>query len=123
MIQRSHIEDLDGARRALVCAGGPWVYLTGIQPRTLDGDIKAQTRDALARLDMLMAEAGIGQQDLFTVTIWLKDMRYFSALNAVWNDWVANDDPPARTCVSGELCRPDLLVELVAVGYRSGPPS
>ena len=121
MIKRSHIEDMDGAKRALLCESGPWVHMTGIQPRALDGDIKAQVRDALARLDALMAEAGVTQAELFTVTVWLKDMRYFSALNAVWNAWVDADNPPARTCVSGELYRPDLLVEIVAVAHRAGP--
>lgn len=121
MIRRSHIEAMDGAKRALLCESGPWVHMTGIQPRALDGDIRAQVRDALGRLDDLMAEAGVTQAELFTVTVWLKDMRYFSALNAVWNAWVDADNPPARTCVSGELYRPDLLVEIVAVAHRGGP--
>ena len=121
MIRRRHIEAMDGATRALLCESGPWVHMTGIQPRVLDGGIKAQVRDALARLDDLMAEAGVTQAELFTVTVWLKDMRYFSALNAVWNAWVDADNPPARTCVSGELYRPDLLVEIVAVAHRAGP--
>jgi len=118
MIKRSHIEEMDGARRALLCESGPWVHMTGIQPRRLDGDIKAQAQEALARLDALMADAGVTKGDLFTVTIWLKDMRYFSGLNAVWNAWIDADNPPARTCVSGELYRPDLLVEIVAVAHR-----
>lgn len=114
----SHQDSIDGARRSLVCKAGGWTHFTGIQPRNLDGDIKDQARDAIARLEDLMTEAGVTQSDLFTVTIWLKDMRYFSALNAVWNGWVDAIDPPARTCVSGDLYRPDLLLEIVAVAYR-----
>lgn len=118
MITRSQIETMDGAKRTLLCKSGPWVHMTGIQPRKLDGNIKAQAQEALDRLDALMTEAGVGQPDLFSVTIWLKDMRYFSALNAIWNGWVDSANPPARTCVSGELYRPDLLLEIVAVAYR-----
>lgn len=118
MIKRSHTETMDGAKRALLCQSGPWVHMTGVQPHSLDGDIKAQAQEALERLETLMGEAGVAQSDLFSVTIWLKDMRYFSALNAVWNGWVDADNPPARTCVSGELYRPDLLLEIVAVAYR-----
>lgn len=118
MITHHHQDSMDGARRSLVCRAGNWTHFTGLQPRNLDGDIKEQARDVIARLDELMAEAGIRQSDLFTVTIWLKDMRYFSALNAVWNGWVDAANPPARTCVSGELYRPDLLLEIVAVAYR-----
>lgn len=118
MITRSRTETMDGAYRALLCQSGNWVHMTGIQPRNLDGDIKAQAQDAIAQLDDLLNEAGLTQGELFTVTIWLKDMRYFSALNSVWNKWVDNANPPARTCVSGELYRPDLLLEIVAVAYR-----
>ncbi|PJF09300.1 RidA family protein [Pseudorhodobacter sp. MZDSW-24AT] len=118
MITRTHTQTLDGAKRALVCSKGPWTHITGLQPRNLDGDIKAQARDVVEQLDALLMEAGLAQSDLFTVTIWLKDMRYFSGLNAVWNSWVDAANPPARTCVSGELYRPDLLLEIVAVAYR-----
>ncbi|MTH65191.1 RidA family protein [Paracoccus shanxieyensis] len=120
MIAHSHPDSIDGARRSLVCTAGDWTHFTGIQPRNLDGDIKEQARDAIARLQELMTDAGLRQSDLFTVTIWLKDMRYFAGLNAVWNAWVDADNPPARTCVSGELYRPDLLLEIVAVAYRTG---
>jgi enamine deaminase RidA (YjgF/YER057c/UK114 family) len=118
VITRSHLETMDGAHRALLCQSGPWVHMTGIQPRNLDGDIKAQAQNAIDQLDALLQQAGLTQADLFTVTIWLKDMRYFSALNSVWNAWVDATNPPARTCVSGELYRPDLLLEIVAVAYR-----
>lgn len=119
MIKRSFVETLDGAHRSLLCETGQWVHITGLQPRKLDGGIKEQARDALSRLDELLAAARLSQAELFSVTIWLKDMRYFSALNAVWNEWVDPTSPPARTCVSGELYRPDLLLEIVAVAFRS----
>lgn len=118
MTKRSHFNTMDGARRSLVCQTGQWVHFTGLQPRNLDGDIKEQAKDVIAQLDALMTETGISQSDLFSVTIWLKDMCYFSALNSVWNTWVDDTNPPARTCVSGELYRPDLLLEIVAVAYR-----
>ncbi|WP_010140749.1 Rid family hydrolase [Oceanicola sp. S124] len=118
-LTRSHTETMDGAKRSLVCKTGAWTHFIGLQPRNLDGDIKEQAADVVAQLEALLEEAGLAQQDLFTVTIWLKDMRYFSALNAVWNGWVDDANPPARTCVSGELYRPDLLLEVVAVAYKS----
>lgn len=118
MIIRTNQTKMDGARRSLVCTTGNWTHFTGLHPRNLAGDVKEQARDVIAQLEQLLAEAGLAQSDLFTVTIWLKDMRYFSAMNSVWNDWVDAANPPARTCVSGELYRPDLLLEIVAVAYR-----
>lgn len=116
-LTRSHAETMDGAKRSLVAKTGNWTHFIGLQPRNLAGDIKEQAADVIQQLDTLLAESGLAQSDLFTVTIWLKDMRYFSGLNAVWNGWVDPAAPPARTCVSGELYRPDLLLEIVAVAY------
>ena len=118
MIERRHIQSLDGARKAEIVAHGNLIFFSGVHPASTDGDIKAQMGSALARLDALLAEMDEDQRSIFVIHVWLKDMRYFGAMNAVWNDWADADDPPARTCVSGELYRPDLLVELVAIACR-----
>lgn len=120
MLERHHITDRDGARRAEIVASPDLIFLSGVQPETTDGDAKDQMRSALARLDALLDEVGEDQRSIFVIHVWLKDMRYFSAMNAVWNEWADADAPPARTCVSGELSRPDLLVELIATACRSG---
>ncbi|MFN3954479.1 MAG: RidA family protein [Pararhodobacter sp.] len=120
MLERRHITSLDGARKAQIVASDALIFLSGMQPDTLDGDIKAQMRGALRNVDLALAEMGEGQGSIFMVHIWLKDMRYFSAMNSVWNEWADAENPPARTCVSGELYRPDLLVELVVTACRSG---
>lgn len=119
MIERRNIQSLDGARKAEIVTHGDLTFFSGIQPESTDGDIKAQMQSALARLDALLAEIGESQASIFVIHIWLKDMRYFGAMNAVWNAWADADNPPARTCVSGELYRPDLLVELVVTACRS----
>lgn len=119
MIERRHIEDLDGARKAAITAHGNLIFFSGIQAESTDGGIKEQMASALARLDTLLAEMGESQNSIFVVHVWLKDMRYFGAMNAVWNEWADADDPPARTCVSGELYRPDVLVELVVTACRT----
>ena len=118
MIERRKIQELDGARRAENVSHGNFVFFSGIHPDSTDGDIKEQMSSALAKLDSLLADMGEDQTSIFMIHIWLKDMRYFGAMNAVWNDWANQDNPPARTCVSGELYRPDLLVELVVTAYR-----
>jgi len=119
MIERKNIQSLDGAVKAEIVAHGNLVFFSGIQATALDGEIKEQMRSALTRLNALLASIRENQNSIFIVHIWLKDMRYFSAMNAVWNDWADTDNPPARTCVSGELYRPDALVELVVIACRS----
>ena len=119
MIERRHITSLDGARKAQIVASDTLIFLSGMQPDTTDGDIRAQMRGALANVDAALAEMGEDQSSIFMVHVWLKDMRYFGAMNAVWNEWADPEAPPARTCVSGELYRPDLLVEVVVTAART----
>lgn len=119
MLERRHITSLDGARKAQIVANGDLIFLSGMQPDRLDAGIKDQMRSALANVDSVLEEMGEDQSSVFIIHIWLKDMRYFSAMNAVWNEWANADNPPARSCVSGELYRPDLLVELVVTACRT----
>lgn len=95
------------------------IFLSGMPPDTTAGDIKEQMRGALSNVDAALAEMGEDQTSIFMVHVWLKDMRYFGAMNAVWSAWADPENPLARTCVSGELYRPDLLVELVVAACRT----
>ncbi len=119
MLERRHITSLDGARKAQIVASDDLIFLSGMQSDTTDGDIKDQMRGALKNVDAALSEMGEDQGSIFMVHVWLKDMRYFSGMNAVWNEWADAENPPARTCVSGELYRPDLLVEVVVTACRT----
>ena len=119
MLERRHIETLDGARRARIVASADLIFLSGIQADDTAGDIGEQMRGALHNIDAALAEIGEDQASIFIVHVWLKDMRYFGAMNAVWNAWADPVNPPARTCVEGELYRPDALVELVVTACRT----
>ncbi|ATX64513.1 RidA family protein [Roseinatronobacter bogoriensis] len=119
MLERHQITSLDGARKAQIVASEDLIFMSGMQPDTTDGDIREQMRAALKNVDAALATMNEDQSSIFVIHIWLKDMRYFSAMNAVWNEWADSENPPARTCVSGELFRPDLLVELVVTACRT----
>ena len=119
MLERRQIGSLDGARKAQIVASDDLIFLSGIHADTTDGDIKEQMCSALRNVDAALAEMGEDQGSIFIVHVWLKDIRYFGAMNAAWNDWADPENPPARTCVEGELYRPDLLVELVVTACRT----
>ena len=88
------------------------LFLSGVTASDLTGDVSVQTREALWIIDGLLADVGTNKDNALTVHIWLADMERFQDMNAVWNDWVDTEAPPARTCVSGELYRPNCLVEI-----------
>lgn len=120
MIERRHVSSRDGARRAEVVVAGGLIFFSGLQAEDTTGDANAQMTAALKQLDGLLAELGEPQTALLMVHIWLKDMADFASMNAAWNAWADQEAPPARTCVSGRLSRPDVLVEVVAIGTVTG---
>jgi len=89
------------------------VYLSGQVAEDPDGDIQAQTRSTLARVEAILAEAGSSPSHLLSATIYLRDIdNHFALMNEVWNDWIPDGDAPARACVEAHMARPTLLVEI-----------
>ncbi len=90
------------------------VYVCGI---TADypgaGDIRAQTKQVLDRIDRLLQTAGTDKSNLLTAQVWLSDMSLFEAHNAAWNEWVDPKNPPVRACVRADLWHPSMLVEIM----------
>lgn len=111
--------DAEGGKPIIsrVVAHGDRVYVCGIVGDP-DGDITTQTRQALARIDDLLARAGTDKSKLLTAQVWLSDMRHFRTHNAAWNEWVDCEHPPVRACVGAELSAPGLLVEIMATAAR-----
>lgn len=93
---------------------GNTVYLAG---QVAKGDsVTAQTQGILAQIDELLAKAGTDRSRLISATIWLCSMDDFAEMNAVWDGWVDNSNPPARACVeSPRLATPDFTVEIMVI--------
>jgi enamine deaminase RidA (YjgF/YER057c/UK114 family) len=96
---------------------GDTVHLCGVTPDPA-GDIKAQTKQVLDRIDSLLQTAGTDKSKLLTAQVWLSDMRLFEAHNAVWNEWVDPKNPPVRACVQADLWRPSILVEIMVTAAK-----
>ena len=86
-------------------------------------DIRGQTRQALARIDGLLAEVGSDRRRLLTAQVWLRDIaRDFAGMNEVWDAWTAPNAAPTRATAQCEMGAPDVLVEIIvsaAVGQSS----
>jgi len=107
-IERKHTNP----RMSQIVIHGNTLYLAG-QVGAPRHDVTEQTRDALARVDALLKEAGSAREQLLQVTIWLADMADFEAMNAVWDSWVPAGHAPARACGEAKLADPRLLVEII----------
>ncbi|MBV1790422.1 RidA family protein [Marinobacterium sp. D7] len=91
------------------------VYLCGQTAGQAEWDIAEQTRQCLAKIEALLNEAGSDKASMLSVTIYIRDMKDFAAMNAVWDAWVADLPKPARACVEARMARPEILVEMSVV--------
>ncbi|CAN5289890.1 hypothetical protein BH09PSE6_BH09PSE6_12430 [soil metagenome] len=76
-------------------------------------DIAGQARQALAKVDELLVQAGTDRSRLLTAQIWLSTMDDFAGFNTVWDAWVVPGQTPTRCCGRVELADPAYRVEVV----------
>jgi enamine deaminase RidA (YjgF/YER057c/UK114 family) len=113
------IERIDqNRRRSRMVIHGDTVHLAGQVADDASGDIIAQTRAVLAKIDGLLAEAGTSKSRLLTAQIWLADMADFAGMNTIWDAWVAPGEAPTRCCGEVKLAEPALRVEIVVTAAR-----
>ncbi|WP_010138904.1 RidA family protein [Oceanicola sp. S124] len=102
-----------GPRMSQAVVHNNTVYLAG---QVGHGDsVAAQSRDALAQVDRLLAEVGSSKSKILTATVWLADMADFAEMNSVWDAWVDPANPPARASGEAKLATPDYLVEFLII--------
>jgi enamine deaminase RidA (YjgF/YER057c/UK114 family) len=89
------------------------VYLAGQVPSDSTQDIAGQTRQVLAMVDRLLAEAGTDNAHILMAHIYLADLADYDAMNAVWDDWVPPGDAPPRATIQARLAKSDWKIEIV----------
>ena len=104
-----------GPRMSQAAVHAGLVYLAGQVADDPTADVAGQTRQILAKIDALLAEAGSGKSRILTTTIWLADIGTFAEMNSVWDVWVDRDNPPARATVEAKLAAPAFKVEIAAI--------
>jgi enamine deaminase RidA (YjgF/YER057c/UK114 family) len=93
------------------------VYLAG---QVASGaSVAIQTREILATIDALLAQAHTDKSRLLTATIWLTDMATFAEMNSVWQSWVVPGETPARaTVMSSHLASIEFKIEIAVVAAQ-----
>jgi len=110
-IQRYHV----GPRLSEIVVHGNTVYLAGQIADTLDKDARGQTEEVLASIDRLLTEVGSDKTRILSVTIYLREIEDFDAMNAAWSSWVPAGHTPARATVEARLADPRYRVEMSVV--------
>ena len=105
------------ASGTLVFASGQ-IALDPASGQLVEGDVRAQTRQALHNLSAVLEAAGSSLGQVVKTTVFLVAMADFTAMNEVYGDFFASDPPARSTIAVAELPR-NARVEIEAVALRS----
>lgn len=104
-----------GSRMSQAVVHGGAVHVAGQVADSRKATIETQTKEVLAKIEALLAEAGSDKSRLVAVNVFLPHITDFDAMNAVYDAWIDPANPPARACVEARLADPDLRVEMTAI--------
>lgn len=90
-------------------------YLCGQVAEDRTADITGQTQTMLAKVDALLESINSDREHILSATVYIRDMKDFAAMNAVWDAWVPEGHAPARACVEARMASPELLVEVSVI--------
>ena len=88
-----------GLRMSQAVAANGSVHIAGQVADNRKAGIEDQTKEVLAKIDSLLAEAGTGRSNLVAVNVFLPHITDFDAMNRVYDAWIDPARPPARACV------------------------
>ncbi|MFM8533583.1 MAG: RidA family protein [Acidimicrobiia bacterium] len=98
---------------------GNRLYVAGILGNNAanKGDVKAQTAEAMARIERTMQAAGFTFADLADAVVYITDVSYFQAMNEAYRAAIGKDFP-ARATVKTGLVGSEGLVEIMFVASK-----
>jgi len=95
---------------AVACNGILWVAGQLGEP---GASVTEQTRQALAAIDAILADAGTDKTRILSAQIWLADIASFAEMNLAWDAWVPQGHTPARATGEARLAGPQYRVEII----------
>ena len=102
---------------------GDTVYCSGqipLDPQTgavVEGGLEAQAHQMFRNVKAVLAEAGLGLENVVKTTVFMTDLDQFGALNAIYAEYFA-EPYPARSCVEVSALPKGVLVECEVIARR-----
>lgn len=103
---------------------GEWVFASGqipLDPATgalVEGEIEAQTEQAIANLGAVLEAAGSSLARVVKATVYVTDLALFARINTVYARHFTGDPPPARATVQVAALPLGADVEIDAIALR-----
>ena len=104
-------------------ASDGWVFTAGqipLDPQTMEvvGETAPdQARQALRNAQAVLQAASASLTDVVKVTVFVRDMGQFAAINEVYREFFP-EDPPARSVVEVSGLPKDVQVEVEMIAHR-----
>jgi enamine deaminase RidA (YjgF/YER057c/UK114 family) len=109
MIQRFDV----GQRISEMAVHNGVAYLAGQVADDANADIRGQTAQVLASIDALLVQTGSDKTRILRAEVFLADIADFSAMNEIWDRWVAQGHTPPRATVQARLALAEWKIEIV----------
>lgn len=106
--------EVAGAQRLLFVSGQVGVAADGSVQECVEG----QARQAVANLNAVLAEAGMGSADLVKMTIYLTDPENAGSFMAAAGEALPEQPPATTLLIVHQLSSPELLVEVEGIAAR-----
>jgi enamine deaminase RidA (YjgF/YER057c/UK114 family) len=120
VLSESDFESVVGYARAVRV--GPHVSVAGTTGAGPAGDIAAQARDALRRIEIALQQAGAELTDVVRTRMYVTDISRWREVAAVHAQVFGAIRPVATMVEVSALIAPELLVEIEADAYVGAPP-
>ena len=98
---------------------GKFLFVTGQMPslkndrtKIVSGGIEEQTRQVMDNLSDVLREAKTNFDSVILARVYLVNFQDFDKMNAVYENYFANDKLPARTCIGVTGLAVGALVEI-----------
>ncbi len=108
----------------IVEAGG-FLFLSGVDPIDLEkgliitDDIEKATVIVLENMRKALEAAGASMSDVAKTTVFLVNANDFAVMNQVYKEFFPKEPPARSTVIVAALAKPDWLVEIEAIAYKT----
>lgn len=98
---------------------GQFIFTSGqlpLNPETgeLETDIRKATKQSLENVKGIIESAGSSMDKVIKVTVFLRDLEDFAAMNEVYSTYFSTN-PPARSAVQVARIPKDAIIEIEAI--------
>jgi len=83
----------------------------------VEGGIEEQARQMFANIKAVLAEAGLGFENVIKTTVFMTDLSQFGTFNGIYAEYFPVD-PPARSCVEVSALPKGALVECEVIAKK-----